>query len=154
MSARRPRGRETPLTYLAAILATAWRHGGELALAAGAIALSGIAALALRSQLQLQPFNSGDVVLLLLPVTIGALLFVLSMAAWRLHRGQAIALDSARTLLDLNEGDRTDLARQLHDRYRSREARAETAHAMSIDRLTGEIASLRKPRNQARTSRT
>jgi hypothetical protein len=113
----------TPWTYLRDILTTSWKHGGELALAVGGIALSALSVLVTRSQLDLKAFDARQVVFVLLPLIGIAALFVVSKAAWRLHRRQDIALATTRSLLALNAGDRADLERSLRDQYRRRELR-------------------------------
>ena len=71
-----------------------------------------------------------------------ALMFIATMAAWRLYQRQNKALATTRSLLDLNIGDRADLERDLRTRFRRREADTELRHTARIDRLSGEIAAL------------
>jgi hypothetical protein len=118
----------TPRTYLTEILLTSWKHGGELALAAGGIALVGLSVLVARSQLHLKAFDGRQVLLVLVPLIGMAALFVVSKAAWRLHRRQDIALATTRSLLVLNAADRADFERSLRDQLAAASSapRAET----------------------------
>ncbi len=113
----------TPRTYLTDILATSWKHGGDLALAGGGVALVGLVVLVARSQLNLRAFDGRQVLFVLLPLIGMAALFVISKAAWRLHRRQDIALATTRSLLLLNAADRADFERSLRDQYSRRELR-------------------------------
>lgn len=132
----------TPLTYLTEILATSWRHGGELVVAVSCGAAVGLASLGPRIH-SLNFGGSGHVLSVLVPPIAAVLLLEAAVAAWRVHRGQQVALATTGALLELNAGDRADLERQLHSHYRSREARTEKRHAARIERLADEIAGLR-----------
>ena len=123
----------TPLTYLAELAGSSWRHPGELAAAAFCAAGTGILALWLRS---LQDVQRGpDILAFVLLPAAAFLLFQAAVAAWRLHRRQQSALATTRSLLDLNAGDRIDLERRLRTRYLRREARTEEIHAARLERL-------------------
>lgn len=132
----------TPLTYLGEMVSTSWRHGGELAVTVACVVLLGLTSLVVRSMVHLKALSGSDVLIVLLPLVAAALMFVAAMAGWRLYRRQRIALATTRSLLDLNAGDRSDLERHLHWRYRRREARIEERNAARVERLTDEIAAL------------
>ena len=123
----------TPLTYAAQIVAMSWRHGGELAVAASCVGVIGLMA----------AFSGIRHLLLILmvPITLAFLLHAV-VAGWRLHRRQAVAIETARELLDLNARDRADLERHVLNRYRRREARIHERNAARVDRLDHEIAAL------------
>lgn len=132
----------TPLSYLREILASSWRHNGELVVAAVCVVGVGLAALLTRSLLNLRAFGPGEVLFLFLPPLGAVLMFEAAVAGWRLHRRQQVALATTRSLLELNAADRDDLEQQLRSRYRRREARIHQMHAARVERLSDEIATL------------
>ena len=132
-----------PRTYLREILASSWRHSGELVVSLVCVVGVGLAALLTRSLLNLRAFGPGEVLFVFLPPLVAALLFDAALAAWRLHHRQQVALATTRSLLDLNAADRDDLERNLRSRYRRREARIQELHTARLERLTDEIAALR-----------
>lgn len=132
----------TPLTYFTELAVMSSRHGGELAAAMGGVVLVGLTGLAMRTLLHLQPLSGWHALYVLLPLIGAALMFVATMAAWRLYQRQNTALATTRSLLDLNAGDRADLERDLRTRFRRREADTALRHTARIDRLSGEIAAL------------
>ncbi|HEV7239350.1 MAG TPA: hypothetical protein VGQ36_08930 [Thermoanaerobaculia bacterium] len=132
----------TPLTYLNEIVVMSSRHGGELAVAIGVSVLVGLTALVTRALLHFQPLNGWRVLYVLIPLIGMVLMFMATVAAWRLHQKQTVALATTRTLLDLNADDRADLERDLRTRFRRREADTELRHTARIDRLSGEITAL------------
>jgi len=103
--------RDTPLTYLAEVLLTSWKHGGELTATIGGVVAIGLAALLTRSLLHLPAFSGAYVMVLLSVLVAAALLFVAAVSTWRLHHRQQIALATTRTLLDLNARDRAERGR-------------------------------------------
>jgi len=109
------------------------RHGGELTIGLGCVLAVWIAALMLR----VGPLS----VVLAAPVA-GLLVFLTMIAGWRLHRRQAIALASTRSLLDSNAVERAELERHLANRYRRREQRINDRNDARVERLDGEIAVL------------
>jgi len=123
----------TPLTYAAEIVAMSWRHGGELAVAVSCVGVVGLMA----------TFNGLRHMLLILmvPITVAFLLHAV-VAGWRLHRRQAVAIETTRALLDLNAQNQADLERHIHNRYRRREARIHERNDARVDRLDHEIATL------------
>jgi hypothetical protein len=86
--------------------------------------------------------NGWRVLYVLIPLIGMVLMFMATVAAWRLHQKQTVALATTRTLLDLNADDRADLERDLRTRFRRREADTELRHTARIDRLSGEITAL------------
>lgn len=123
----------TRLTYAAQIVAMSWRHGGELAVVVSCVGVVGLMA----------AFNGLRYLLLILmvPITIAFLLHAV-VAGWRLHRRQAVAIETTRALLDLNVRDQADRERHVLNRYRRREARIHERNDARIDRLDREIAAL------------
>jgi hypothetical protein len=121
------------MTYAAEIVAMSWRHGGELAVAVSCVGVIGLMA----------AFNGLRYVLLIfmVPITIAFLLHAV-VAGWRLHRRQAIAIATTRSLLDLNAKDQADLERHILNRYRRREARIHERNDARVERLDYEIAAL------------
>ena len=93
----------TPLTYLAELAATSWKHGGELLAAAGVMIFVFLVALWI--------LGDGYVLAALLPPVGAVLLFEAAVAAWRLHHRQAVALATTRSLLGLDAGERAELER-------------------------------------------
>jgi hypothetical protein len=123
----------TPLTYLAEIVASSWRHGGELAVALTGVVLVSLTAVWMFSVLHLQTLRGPSEVASVFLLPIGAvLLFEVAVAAWRLYRRQAISLATVRSLLDLNDADRADFEQHLRSTYRARETMLEERHAASV----------------------
>ena len=111
----------TPLTYLAEIVASSWKHPGQLAVAALCAAGAGVGVLWIQSLQRVQAFRSPEKLVFILAPIGAFLLFEATVAAWRLYRRQQSALATTRSLLDLNASDRTDLERRLRTRYLRRE---------------------------------
>jgi hypothetical protein len=121
------------MTYAAEIVAMSWRHGGELAVAVSCVGVIGLMA----------AFNGLRHVLLIfmVPITVAFLLHTV-VSGWRLHRRQAVAIATTRSLLDLNAKDQVDLERHILNRYRRREARIHERNDARVERLGHEIAAL------------
>ena len=104
--------RDTPRMYIVEILNTSWRHGAELAVAAGGVVIVGLAALLTRSLLHLHAFSGTFVIVMLAALIAAAMTFVAGASTWRLYHRQQVALASMRSLLDLNARDRADVERR------------------------------------------
>ena len=115
----------TPLTYLAELLASSWKHPGELAVAALCAAATGMGALWIQSLQPARAFRGPETLSFVLAPIAAFVLFEAFVATWRLYRRQRSALATTRSLLDLNAGDRVQLERRLHARYLRREAHIE-----------------------------
>lgn len=126
----------TPLRYLAELLASSRKHPGELAVAALCAAGTGLFAFWLQSLQHRQAFRGPGILSFILLPAGAFLLFQASVAAWRLYRRQRSALATARSLLDLDAGDRTRLEHRLRTRHLRREARMEEVHTAHLERLS------------------
>ena len=105
----------TPITYLGEMAAMSWKHGRELT-----AAVTCAAALPAGLLFLLSP-RPAYTLFVLASAIAALLLFEAATAAWRLHRGQRIALATTRSLLHLNSTERAELERHLRSRYRRRE---------------------------------
>jgi exonuclease V gamma subunit len=132
-----------PASYAGELLASSWRHRGELAVAGSFVLAAALVSQGVRASLHVPgPGGSWGLLLMLLPPLIAVLLLQTGLAAWRVHRRQRIVLATRQTLLDLDTSDREELERRLLFRYRNRERRIGERNEARIERLNHEIAAL------------
>lgn len=139
----------TPYTYAHDLAVMSRKHGGEVVLATFSVVAVGLALMTTRALLHLQPLGGRAYLLF---VVIAPLLLVMLLAtavsSWRLYRRQFNALETMRSLRELDAADIREHDRYVDSRDRLRVPRVEAREVAQVERITIRAAARRPIRRR------